>query len=59
MIYLDLFSNQLVNLAFGRPKVLSLGQIQHMRELLAAGQTQPDVAELLDMSANMVGRPME
>jgi DNA invertase Pin-like site-specific DNA recombinase len=40
----------------GRPKALSPGQIQHMRELLAAGKTQREVAELLRVSANTVGR---
>jgi DNA invertase Pin-like site-specific DNA recombinase len=40
----------------GRPKALSPGQVQHMRELLAAGKTQREVAELLGVSANTVGR---
>ena len=40
----------------GRPKALSLAQVQHMRELLAAGKTQREVAELLGVSANTVGR---
>jgi DNA invertase Pin-like site-specific DNA recombinase len=40
----------------GRPKSLSPAQVQHMRELLAAGKTQHEVAELLGVSANTVGR---
>ena len=40
----------------GRPKALSPGQVQHMQELLAAGKTQREVAELLGVSANTVGR---
>jgi DNA invertase Pin-like site-specific DNA recombinase len=40
----------------GRPKALSPAQVQHMRELLAAGKTQREVAELLGVSANTVGR---
>ena len=40
----------------GRPKALSKGQIQHMKELLNAGKTQREVGELLGVSANTVGR---
>ena len=40
----------------GRPKALSPVQIQHMHELLAAGKTQREVAELLGVSANTIGR---
>ena len=40
----------------GRPKALSEGQIQHVHELLAQGKTQREVAELLGVSANTVGR---
>ena len=40
----------------GRPKALSNGQIQHMKELLNAGKTQREVGELLGVSANTVGR---
>jgi DNA invertase Pin-like site-specific DNA recombinase len=43
----------------GRPKALSSGQVQHMRELLAAGKTQREVAELLGVSANTVGRTLK
>jgi DNA invertase Pin-like site-specific DNA recombinase len=43
----------------GRPKALSPAQIQHMRELLAAGKTQREVAELLGVSANTVGRELK
>jgi DNA invertase Pin-like site-specific DNA recombinase len=43
----------------GTPKALSLGQIQHMLELLAAGKTQREVAEWLGVSANTVGRTMK
>jgi DNA invertase Pin-like site-specific DNA recombinase len=43
----------------GRPKALSPGQVQHMRELLAAGKTQREVAELLGVSANTVGRAIK
>jgi DNA invertase Pin-like site-specific DNA recombinase len=40
----------------GRPKALSPAQVQHMHELLAAGKTQREVAELLGVSANTIGR---
>lgn len=40
----------------GRPRALSDGQIQHMRELIAQGRTQREVAELLGVSPNTVGR---
>jgi DNA invertase Pin-like site-specific DNA recombinase len=40
----------------GRPKALSPAQVQHMLELLAAGKTQREVAELLGVSANTIGR---
>lgn len=40
----------------GRPKALSKGQIQHMKELLNAGKTQREVGELLGVSANTIGR---
>jgi DNA invertase Pin-like site-specific DNA recombinase len=43
----------------GRPKALSPGQVRHMRELLAAGKTQREVAELLGVSANTVGRAIK
>lgn len=42
----------------GRPKALSNGQIQHMRELLNSGKTQGEVAELLGVSANTIGREL-
>ena len=40
----------------GRPKSLSNGQVQHMHELLDAGKTQAEVAELFGVSANTIGR---
>jgi DNA invertase Pin-like site-specific DNA recombinase len=40
----------------GRPQALSPAQVQHARELLTAGKTQREVAELLGVSANTVGR---
>ncbi len=40
----------------GRPKALSYGQIQHMHELLKQGKTQGEVAELLSVSTNTIGR---
>jgi DNA invertase Pin-like site-specific DNA recombinase len=40
----------------GRPKALSPAQVQHARELLASGKTQREVAELLGVSANTIGR---
>lgn len=40
----------------GRPRILSPGQVQHIHELLAQGKTQREVAELLGVSANTVGR---
>jgi len=40
----------------GRPKALSPAQMRQMRELLAAGKTQREVAELLGVSANTIGR---
>jgi DNA invertase Pin-like site-specific DNA recombinase len=40
----------------GRPKSLSNGQVQHMKELLNGGRTQAEVAELLGVSANTIGR---
>ena len=40
----------------GRPKSLSNGQVQHMKEMLDTGKTQSEVAELLGVSANTVGR---
>ena len=43
----------------GRPKALSPAQVQHLRELLAAGKTQREVAELLGVLANTVGRTMK
>jgi len=43
----------------GRPKALSPGQVQHMRDLLAAGKMQREVAELLGVSANTVGRAIK
>ncbi len=43
----------------GRPKALSPGQVQQMRELLAAGKTQREVTELLGVSANTVGRTIK
>jgi len=42
----------------GRPKALSKGQVQHMKELLDAGKTQAEVAELLGVSANTIGREL-
>jgi Trp operon repressor len=39
-----------------RPRASSQAQVQHARELLAAGKTQREVAELLGVSANTVGR---
>ena len=43
----------------GRPRALSPAQVQHMYELLAAGKTQREVAALLGVSANTVGRTMK
>jgi len=43
----------------GRPKALSNGQIQHMKELLNAGKTQAEVAELLGVSTNTIGRELK
>lgn len=43
----------------GRPKAFSPGQFQHVLELLAAGKTQREVAELLGVSANTVGRAIQ
>jgi DNA invertase Pin-like site-specific DNA recombinase len=43
----------------GRPRALSPAQVQHMRELLDAGKTQREVAELLGVSANTVGRELK
>ena len=40
----------------GRPKSLSNGQVLHMHELLDAGRTQAEVAELFGVSANTIGR---
>jgi DNA invertase Pin-like site-specific DNA recombinase len=40
----------------GRPKSLSNGQVQHMKEMLDTGKTQSEVAELLGVSANTIGR---
>ena len=40
----------------GRPKSLSNGQAQHMKELLDAGKTQREIAELFGVSANTIGR---
>ncbi len=40
----------------GRPKSLSHGQVQHMNELLEQGKSQREVAELLGVSANTIGR---
>lgn len=42
----------------GRPKALSKGQVQHMKELLNGGKTQAEVAELLGVSANTIGRAL-
>ncbi len=43
----------------GRPKALSPGQIQHMKELIDSGKTQAEVAELLGVSANTIGRSLK
>jgi len=43
----------------GRPRAMSPAQVQHMRELLAAGKTQREVAELFGVSANTVGREVK
>jgi DNA invertase Pin-like site-specific DNA recombinase len=40
----------------GRPKALSAAQVQHLHELLATGKTQREVAQVLGVSANTVGR---
>ena len=40
----------------GRPRALSQGQIQHMHELLKQGKTQGEIAELLGVSSNTIGR---
>ena len=40
----------------GRPQALSNGQVIHMTELLKKGKTQSEVAELLGVSPNTVGR---
>jgi DNA invertase Pin-like site-specific DNA recombinase len=42
----------------GRPKALSPGQVHHMKELIDTGKTQGEVAELLGVSANTVGREL-
>src|SRR5665811_200855 len=43
----------------GRPKSLSNGQVRHMKELLDAGKTQREVAELFGVSANTIGRELK
>jgi DNA invertase Pin-like site-specific DNA recombinase len=43
----------------GRPKALSPAQVHHIQELIAAGKTQREVAELLGVSANTVGREVK
>jgi DNA invertase Pin-like site-specific DNA recombinase len=43
----------------GRPKALNAAQVTHMQELLAAGKTQGEVAILLGVSANTVGREVK
>ncbi len=43
----------------GRPKAMSEGQIQHMHELLNTGKTQREVAELLGVSTNTIGREVK
>jgi DNA invertase Pin-like site-specific DNA recombinase len=40
----------------GRPRALSDGQVQHIQELLRAGKSQRETAELLGVSANTIGR---
>ena len=40
----------------GRPNSLSNGQVLHMHELLDAGRTQAEVAELFGVSTNTIGR---
>jgi DNA invertase Pin-like site-specific DNA recombinase len=43
----------------GRPKALNAAQVTHMQDLLAAGKTQGEVAELLGVSANTVSRELK
>lgn len=40
----------------GRPRALSEGQVQHANDLIAQGKTKREVAELLGVSPNTVGR---
>ncbi len=40
----------------GRPRSLSQGQIQHASELIVQGKTKREVAELLGVSPNTIGR---
>ena len=43
----------------GRPPALKSTQLKHMRELLAAGRTQKEVAELLNVSHSTVWRTVK
>lgn len=43
----------------GRPQALSTGQILHMDELIAQGKTHREVAALLGVSPNTVGRQVK
>ncbi len=43
----------------GRPHALTASQLAHMRDLLNAGRTQREAAELLGVSPNTVGRAVK
>jgi DNA invertase Pin-like site-specific DNA recombinase len=43
----------------GRPKALNAAQVTHMQDLLAAGKTQGEVAELLGVSTNTISREVK
>jgi len=40
----------------GRPRALSNLQVHHMEDLIAAGNSQREISELLGVSANTIGR---
>ncbi|MFL0809126.1 MAG: recombinase family protein [Agarilytica sp.] len=43
----------------GRPHVLSEGQLLHMTQLISKGMTQREIADLLGVSPNTVGRKIK
>jgi DNA invertase Pin-like site-specific DNA recombinase len=43
----------------GRPKALNAAQVTHMQDLLTAGKTQGEVAELLGVSTNTISREVK